>query len=338
MIDLISDTITKPTRAMREFMMNAEVGDDVFGEDPNVNLLEEKVAQMFSKEAAVFCPSGTMTNQIAIKVHTKPLDEVICHEYSHIYQYETGGYSFHSGIAINLLGGDYGKINAAQILDAIKPKYDWLPESRLVVLENSTNKGGGNYYTLDELKPIHQVCKEHNLKLHLDGARIFNVLVETGESTQEIGILFDSISISLSKGLGAPIGSVLTGGKKFITQARRVRKVMGGGMRQAGIIAAAGIFALDHHVSRLKEDNDRAKILGAHLATKSFVKFVWPVKTNIVLFDIIDEYSCAAFLDLLKSNGIRATSMGTKTIRFTTHMGFDDEMLEKTIEILDKIG
>lgn len=338
MIDLISDTITKPTAAMREYMMNADVGDDVFGEDPNVNRLEEKVAKMFSKEAAIFCPSGTMTNQIAIKVHTNPLDELICHEYSHVYQYETGGYSFNSGVGINLLGGEYGKITAAQVLAAVKPKLDWLPESRLVVLENSTNKGGGNYYSLDELKSIHEVCKENNLKLHLDGARIFNVLVETLEKSEDIGPLFDSISICLSKGLGAPVGSVLTGDKQFISQARRIRKVMGGGMRQAGIIAAAGIYALDHHIGRLKEDNNRAKILGAELEHKSYVKFVWPVKTNIVLFDLHDSYSCPEFLELLKSHGIRASTMGTRTIRFTTHLEFDDKLLKKSIEILERIN
>ena len=255
MINLISDTVTMPTPKMLEAMMEAKVGDDVFREDPTINALEAKAAAMFGKESALFCPSGTMTNQIAIKTHTKPLDEVICHEYSHIYQYETGGYSFNSGVAISLLKGDFGKITAQQIKDAVKPDYDWLPKSKLVVVENTCNKGGGSYYKLDELTPIYKACKSKRLKLHLDGARLFNALVETNETTLSHGVLFDSISICLSKGLGAPVGSLLIGNKDFIKQARRYRKVMGGGMRQAGFLAAAGIYALDNHIQRLKIDN-----------------------------------------------------------------------------------
>ena len=261
-INLLSDTVTKPTKEMLEYMFKAKVGDDVFQEDPTINALEAKAAKMFGKEAALFCPSGTMTNQIAIKTHTQPLDEVICDYTSHIYQYETGGYAFNSGVGIKLLQGKNGKITTELIETAINPDYDWLANSKLVVLENTTNKGGGNYYTIDEIKPIQTLCKERDLKLHLDGARLFNALVETGESTEAIGNCFDSISICISKGLGAPVGSVLIGDIGFIKRARKFRKVMGGGMRQAGYLAAACIYALDNHVERLKIDNDRAKKIG----------------------------------------------------------------------------
>lgn len=242
-LNLISDTITKPSKEMLLHMIEAEVGDDVFRSDPTVNALEEKVANMFGKEAALFCPSGTMTNQIAIKTHTQPLDELICEKTSHVYQYETGGYSFNSGIAVNLIEGEHGKITADQVELAIKPNYDWLPNSKLVVIENSCNKGGGSYYTIDEIEPIKAVCNKSKLAFHLDGARLFNVLVETGEETQAIGQLFDSISICISKGLSAPVGSLLTGDSAFIARARKFRKVLGGGMRQAGYLAAACIYA-----------------------------------------------------------------------------------------------
>lgn len=335
MVNLISDTVTRPTAPMLEAMMNAEVGDDVFGEDPTVNALEAKAAALFGKEAALFCPSGTMTNQIAVKTHTQPLDEVLCDENSHVYQYETGGYAFHSGVGINLIKGTHGIITPAQIAAAIKPVYDWLPKSRLLVLENTANKGGGSYYTLAEMKAISQLCKEKGLALHLDGARLFNALVETGDDTQVIGPLFDSISICLSKGLGAPVGSLLIGSSTFIKQARRVRKVMGGGMRQAGILAAAGIYALDHHVARLKKDNDHAKILGATLAKLPFVMDVRPVKTNIVIFDLdAAKFSAASYLEWLAGKDIKATAFGPQTIRFVTHLDVTEEMVEYVVEVL----
>ena len=334
MIQLISDTVTKPTEAMKMAMMNAPVGDDVFREDPTVNALEEKVADMFGKEAALYCPSGTMTNQIAIKVHTNPLDELICEVNSHVYQYETGGYGFNSGIGIQLLEGDRGRLSADQVERAIRPLYDWLPKSKLVVLENSGNRAGGSYYTLDQIRPISELCRKSGLAIHLDGARLFNVLVETKETTKEYGKYFDSISICLSKGLGAPVGSVLTGNKEFITEARRFRKVMGGGMRQAGYIAAAGIYALDNHVSRLKEDNDKAKALGKVLQDLNYVVNLRPVETNIVIFDIVDTIDASLFLDYLKANGISASSFGPQTIRFVTHLDVTNEMIQKTIETL----
>jgi threonine aldolase len=334
-INLISDTVTKPSKEMIEVMMNAEVGDDVFGEDPTVNALETKVASMFGMESALFCPSGTMTNQIAIKVHTKPLDEVICDHYSHIFQYEVGGYAYHSGVAINPLQGEYGKITAQQINEAIKPNYDWLPKTKLVVLENSTNKGGGNYYTLDELNLIQKVCKEKNLKLHLDGARLFNVLVETKETTQNYGKLFDSISICLSKGLGCPVGSVLIGKREFISEARRIRKVMGGGMRQAGILAAAGIYALDNNIPQLKKDNDRAKEISAILSNCKFVQKVLPAKTNIIIFTLTPQNTVEDILQNLKENKILATAFGPTAIRFVLHRDISEEMMQRLTQFLN---
>ncbi|MEM6321334.1 MAG: GntG family PLP-dependent aldolase [Bacteroidota bacterium] len=334
-INLTSDTVTRPTPEMLEAMMSAEVGDDVFGADPTVNALEAKAAAMFNKEAAVFCPSGTMTNQIAIKVHTQPLDEVICHKYSHVYQYESAGYAFNSGVSMNLLDGNFGKITAESVEAAIKLPYDWLPESRLVVLENTTNKGGGNFYTSDEIDPIQQLCKERGLALHLDGARLFNALVETGESTQQIGSLFDSISICLSKGLGAPVGSLLIGNSDFIKKARRFRKVMGGGMRQAGFLAAAGIYALDNHVDRLAIDHQNAKKVGDALTNLPIVENIRPIKTNIVIFDVKAPYSADSFLATLAEEGIQGVAFGPQTVRLTFHLDVTEEMVGKIMEVLE---
>ncbi len=337
MINLMSDTITRPTKPMLDAMYNASVGDDVFQSDPTVNKLEEMAAKMFGKEAAIFCPSGTMTNQIAIKVHTQPLDELICDHYSHVYQYETGGYAFNSGVAVNLIVGQNGKITADQIESAVKPVYDWLPTSKLVVLENSCNKGGGSYYTLNEIEPISKVCKKLNLKLHLDGARLFNVLVETGEKTKDVGNHFDSISICLSKGLGAPIGSLLIGKKTDIVLARRFRKVMGGGMRQVGYLAAAGIFALNNNIERLKIDNSRAKQVGLLLESLPYVKEVKPVKTNIVIFDLQEPFTSDFILQKLESLGVKATAFGPTTIRFVFHLDITEIMMDKLMTTLDKV-
>lgn len=333
-VNLTSDTVTKPSSEMLSFMMKAEVGDDVFGQDPTVNALEAKAASMFGKPAALYCPSGTMTNQIAIKVHTSPLDEVICHEYSHVYQYETAGYAFHSGVAMNLLPGEAGKITADQVNAAIKPVYDWLPISRLVVLENTANKAGGTYYTKEEISPITDLCREKGLKLHLDGARIFNALIKSGDSTGQIGNLFESISICLSKGLGAPVGSLLIGEENFIQKARRFRKVMGGGMRQAGYMAAAGLYALEHNVDRLQEDHDRAKVLEEALAALDYVELIRPVQTNILIFDIKPSSSTEAFIAYLNEHDIYAAAMGPTTMRFVTHLDIDDEMISKVVQVL----
>ncbi len=333
-INLISDTVTKPTPEMLSYMMEAKVGDDVFGEDETVNALENKMAAMFGKEAALFCPSGTMTNQIAIKLHTQPLDEVICDHFSHIFQYEVGGYAFHSSVAINPLVGEFGKLNTTLIEDNIKPHFDWLPRTTLVVLENSTNKGGGNYYTLDEIDPIQNLCFSNGLKLHLDGARLFNVLVETNETPLELGQRFDSISICLSKGLGAPVGSVLIGNKDFIARGRRIRKVMGGGMRQAGYLAAAGIYALDKHIPQLKIDNERAKSISQILIKCKFVKNILPVRTNILIFELSDIYTTSQILQLLKNKDILATAFSKTAIRFVFHRDLSDQHLENLSKAL----
>ncbi len=336
-IDLISDTVTKPTKGMRKAMAEALVGDDVFGQDPTVNRLQERLAHMFGHEAALFCPSGTMTNQIAIKIHTQPLDEMICEYTSHVYQYESAGYAYNSSISVNLLHGEYGKLTPELIEKNIKPVYDWLPISKLVVVENSTNKGGGNYYTLDELKAISDCCKKHELRLHLDGARLFNVLVETGDTTEEVGKLFDSVSICLSKGLGAPVGSVLISNKSLITKAQRFRKVMGGGMRQAGILAAGCIYALDHNIERLKVDNDNARKIGQFLKSLPYIADVNPIKTNIIIFSL-KEGLASDFVQLLQKNGINASAFGEQQVRFVTHMDFTEEMMEALWEVLPQLG
>ena len=337
MINLISDTVTKPSKKMLQAMMAAEVGDDVFGEDPTMNALQQKAANMFGKEAALFCPSGTMTNQIAIKTHTQPLDEMICDHYSHVYQYETGGFAFNSGISVALINGTNGKITADQVDSAIKQDYDWLPKTSLVVLENTCNKGGGSYYRLEEIAPIQKLCEKKELKLHLDGARLFNALVETNESTEEVGHLFDSISICLSKGLGAPVGSLLIGTAPFIRKARRFRKVMGGGMRQAGYLAAAGLYALENNIDRLKIDNNRAKKIGSLLETLHFVKSVEPVQSNIVIFNLTDGLTADAILEQLKSKGIAASAFGPTTIRFVFHLDINEKMMEDLVIGLENL-
>lgn len=337
MINLISDTVTKPTPAMLTAMFKAEVGDDVFQQDPTINALQNKAMAMFGMEAALFCPSGTMTNQIAINVHTSDLEEVICEESSHIYQSEVGGYAFNSRVGIKLLYGKNGKITAEQVNGAINPDYDWVAKSSLVVLENTCNKGGGSIYTLEEIQPIADVCRANDLGLHLDGARLFNALVETNDSMLEYGKTFDSISICLSKGLGAPVGSLLLGNKKFIKQARRLRKAMGGGMRQAGYLAAAGLFALENNIERLKIDNDRAKQIGEVLKDLPYVADLRPVQSNIVIFDVVPEITAAQFVEKLKGHGILAVTFGPQTVRFVTHLDLTEIMIERVLETLKKL-
>lgn len=334
MINLISDTVTKPTPGMLEAMMNATVGDDVFGEDPTVKELESRLAAMFGKEKGLFCPSGTMSNQLALKCHTQPMDEVICDENSHIYHYENGGYAFHSGISIQLLPGLNGKITKDQVEKAVKPDYDWLPRTRLVVLENSANRAGGNFYTCEEIRPISDFCRETGLRIHLDGARLFNVLVETEESTTEVGSLFDSISICLSKGLGAPAGTVLLGEEDFIKRARRWRKAMGGGMRQSGYLAAAGLYALNHHIDRLKVDNKRAKQLESVLRECDYVTQVRTVKTNIVIFDLVPDVPATKLLAYFHSSGLNASAFAPHTVRLVTHLDITEEMVNRASEII----
>ncbi len=323
---------------MKEAMMNASLGDDVFAEDPSVIELQEYAANLFGKEAGLFCPSGTMTNQIAIKVHTQPGDEVICDVNSHIYNYEGGGISFNSGVQAKLLNGNEGRLNAELIEANINLDFDWLTRTRLVSLENTVNRAGGSFYTAEQIKPIYNLCRDKNLKLHLDGARIFNALTETNEYPKEIGSLFDSISICLSKGLGAPVGSILLGDKEFIKQARRIRKIFGGGMRQAGILAAAGLFALKNNVNRLKDDHVKAKKLEQELIKLNYVESVLPVYTNIIIFNLKRGIiSGEAFEKKLAEKNIKISAFGKQTIRFVTHLDYTDEMLNATIEVLKAV-
>jgi len=335
MIDFRSDTVTRPTPEMLKAMFAAQVGDDVFGDDPTINALEAKVADMFGMEAALFCASGTMANQIAIKAHTQPGDEVICHKLSHVYYYEGGGIAMNSGASVCLLEGDQGRITAADVAAHINPPNDpHRPLSRLVSVENTMNKGGGSIYDFNELQAIGKVCAENGLKFHLDGARLFNALVETDVTTGDYGQLFDSISICISKGLGAPVGSVLIGNKEFIKKSRRIRKVFGGGMRQAGYLAAACIYALDNHVERLREDHRRAKELESVLQTLPYVSEVTPVQTNLVFFSLKAEMPVDIFLRKLRENDIYAMALAPQQVRFVTHLDISDEMMEKVKLVL----
>jgi threonine aldolase len=334
-IDLRSDTITKPCPAMLAAMFQAKVGDDVFEDDPTVKALEKKLADMFGHEAGLFCPSGTMCNQIALKVHTLPGDEIICNEFSHIYRYEGGGAAFNSGASLRLVPGNRGRIKASQINENINPDDIHYPKTSSVVIENTSNKGGGSCYELEDLKEIRKVCQENKLKLHLDGARIFNAIVAKDYSSQEIGAQFDSISICLSKGLGAPIGSVLLGSKDFIKQGRRVRKVLGGGMRQVGYLAAAGIYALENNIDRLTEDHQKAKTIAAMLINCAFVQEVFPVETNILIFRLKEGIKDKEFLQQLESKNVKAVGFGPGLIRMVTHLDFTDQMLEELIVVLE---
>lgn len=318
--DLRSDTFTKPTAEMKAAMFAAEVGDDVFAEDPSINALQEKAAKMFGMEAALFCPSGTMTNQIGLGVHVSPGDEVICHHDYHIFRYEGGGLASNSGAqAFVLQGTETGKIGMDELKSAIHASDSHYPVSKVLSFENSTNRGGGDVWTIDEIKPLAAYAKEKGLKIHMDGARLFNALVATGDSAKTYGEVFDTISICLSKGLGCPVGSLLLGSKKDIQKAHRLRKRMGGGMRQAGFLAAAGIYALDKHIDRLKVDHDMAKAIGVKLEKHRWVTSVKPVKTNIVICNLQEEYQTQAMLDALSNEGIKAMAFGPKSIRFVTH-------------------
>jgi threonine aldolase len=327
-IDLRSDTVTKPSLEMMAAMMSAEVGDDVFEDDPTINALEKKAADMFGMKAALFCPSGTMTNQLAIRVHCTPGSEVICDKLSHIYLYEGGGIALNAFSSVKTLNGNKGRITADQVEESINNARDiHQPTSRMVSLENTVNKGGGAIYDFNEFRKIKQVCTDNNLILHLDGARLFNALVETPDSPQDYGQVFDSISICLSKGLGCPIGSLLLGTPEVIKQSKRFRKVMGGGWRQGGFLAAAGIYALDNNVERLREDHRRAKAIGQILTQKSFVKDVYPIDTNIVIFELPKDILATDFVAQLAEKGIFCITFGKHLVRFVTHLNFTDDHL-----------
>lgn len=339
MIDFRSDTVTRPTPEMLKAMFAAKVGDDVLGDDPTVKELELKVAAMFGMEAALFCASGTMANQIAIKAHTQPGDEVICHKLSHVYYYEGGGIAMNSGASVCLLDGSLGRITARDVAAHINPANDpHRPLTRLVSVENTMNKGGGSVYDFNELTAIGEVCRTNGLKFHLDGARLFNALVETSETPLEYGRLFDSISICISKGLGAPVGSVLIGSKEFIWKSRRIRKVFGGGMRQAGYLAAACIYALDNHVERLRDDNAKARKLESILLSLPYVESVIPVQSNLVFFRLKPEMPEKTFLQLLKDNDIHAMALAPQEVRFVTHLDISDEMMLQVERVLRSIA
>ena len=335
MIDLRSDTVTKPSKEMLDAMFTAEVGDDVFAEDPTINLLEKKIAALFNHEAALFCASGTMANQIAVKAHTQPMDEIILDKTAHIYYYETAGYAANSGVSVKLIDGDRGRITAAQVLENIQPNFDWLPKTSLVCLENTSNKGGGSCYELEDIKAIKNVCDAHQLKLHMDGARLFNAIVAKGYSTKEIGALCDSVSLCFSKGLGAPVGSVLIGNKEFIRKARRIRKAFGGGMRQAGYLAAACLYALENNIDRLAIDHQHAKQVAETLSSLNWIKHILPCETNILIFEIDEQKtSVDAVLSYLIENDILAVQFGKHQIRLVFHLDISEEMVVNIKEII----
>lgn len=337
-INLVSDTVTKPSVEMLQFMFNSKVGDDVYKQDPTVNALEARVADMFGFEAALFFPSGTMANQTAIKLHTQPGEQLIADKWAHIYNYEGGGVSFNSGVSCALVDGNRGMINSDLVLDAINnPEFYHSPLTSLVSVENTTNKGGGACYDLNELRRIQAVCKNHNLKFHLDGARIWNALVVTNDNPKDYGQIFDTISVCFSKGLGAPVGSVLAGSKEMMHRALRIRKIFGGGMRQAGYLAAAGLYALDHNVKRLEEDHRRAKELGALLQKLPWVQQVEPVETNILIFTVQPQISENTLMEKLKLRNIYISSMGHGKLRIVTHLDYREVMHTYVMETLEKL-
>jgi threonine aldolase len=332
-IDFRSDTVTRPTAGMLGAMMKAKVGDDVFGEDSSINELENMSAEMFGMEAGLFCPSGTMTNQIAIKCHTQPGDEVICDESSHVYQYEGGGIAFNSGASVKLLYGDRGRITAEQVIAAINPDDPHRAHTSLVCLENTSNRGGGSCYDFAEIKKMQTLCNEKGLGFHLDGARLWNALVAKNETAKQYGEAFDSISICLSKSLGCPVGSVLLGKKDLIKKARRIRKAFGGGMRQAGFIAAAGIYALQNNIDRLAEDHKHAKQIAETIVKKAFTKFVLPVETNIIIFELTDGMTAPELVSKLKEHNILGYAISPNRVRLVLHLDINKEMVQQTIKI-----
>jgi len=336
MLNFISDTVTKPNEEMLKAMLSAKVGDDVFAADPTVNALQEKIATLFGMDAALFCPSGTMTNQIAINVHTQPGDEVFCSYQSHIYNYEGGGIARNSGAQVRLVGNDDGFLTSHDVINNINPSDSHYTNTTLVSIENTTNRGGGKCYDMQTVKNIADACQENGLKYHLDGARLFNAMVANKENPKEYGSLFDSISICLSKGLGAPAGSLLLGSTGFIQNAHRVRKVMGGGMRQVGYLAAAGIYALDHNVERLADDHLRAKHISNSIQNAPFITGTELPETNILMVDL--EISAEEYLKKLSANNMQAIGFGPNRIRITTHLDVTENDIEKAIGIMKNLS
>ncbi len=337
-IDLRSDTVTKPTPEMLDAMLSAKVGDDVYKEDPTVNALEEKIANLFAKDKALFFPTGTMANQVAINLHTKPGEQVICDTYAHIYNYEGGGLSFNSGVSCNLIKGNRGMFTAAQAKVAINPPdFYHSPLTSVIEIENTTNKGGGACWDFAEIKKLQSLAKNNNLGFHLDGARLWNALVAKEETAADYGAAFDTISVCLSKGLGCPIGSLLIGDETIMSNALRVRKILGGGMRQAGYLAAAGLYALDNHITRLQDDHDKAKDIEKVLNQLSFVKTVAPVETNIVIFELQADVNQDKFITLLKAKNIHIIGMGDAKLRMVTHLDYTTNMHNVVLETLSTI-
>ena len=338
-IDLRSDTVTKPTSAMRKAMAGAEVGDDVFGEDPTVNALQRKVAKILGKEASIFVPSGTMANQLAIKSHTQPGDEVIIEATSHPYNFEGGASAALSGIQFYCLKGIRGILDASQIEETIRPDDHHFPVTRLICLENTHNRGGGAIYPVEKIAEISRLAKSKSLLLHLDGARLWNASVATGIKPHKYAQWADSVSVCLSKGLGAPIGSLVAGTKTFIDRVHRFRKMFGGGMRQVGILAAAGIYALDHHIERLKEDHQNAKRLALGLKEiKGVAIDPEHVETNIVIFDIAETGMTATQVrDEMKKKGVLIHSLGKTQIRLVTHLDVSSENIEVALKAFKKV-
>ncbi|NRD21478.1 PLP-dependent transferase [Winogradskyella eckloniae] len=333
-IDLRSDTVTKPSKGMLDAMMSAQVGDDVFREDPTVNVLEERLAKMFGKEKALFFPSGSMANQIAIKLHTNPGEQVICDKYAHIYNYEVGGVAFHSGASCKLIDGNRGMFTAEHVEEAINPSEYYYSQTSLVEVENTTNKGGGACWDFTEFERIKDVCKSHNLGFHIDGARIWNAMVAKNETALQYGYTFDTISVCLSKGLGCPVGSVLIGDEEIMKQSLSLRKLFGGNMRQIGYLAAAGLYALDNNIERLADDHKRAKEIGEVLAKLSIIKKIEPIETNIVIFELNDDVDETQFLNNLNEKNIRIIGMGSNKLRMVTHLDYTDQMHNKLLEVL----
>lgn len=333
-IELRSDTFTRPTPAMLEAMLSAEVGDDVFQEDPTVNRLESEIASYFGMEAALFCPSGTMSNQIAIRCHTQPGDEVICEQSSHVYLYEGGGIAVNSLCQVKLLQGVRGRLSASQIEQTINPDDIHRPLSRLVSLENTANRGGGSCYNWQEMIAIHELCRSKNLRLHLDGARIWNAIVAGNEDPKEYGRLFDSLSVCMSKGMGAPVGSLVVGRRDFIQQARRVRKVLGGGMRQAGYLASACIYALQHHLPLLRQDHLHAKQVAEVLKEKSWMGELQPVETNILIFSLQGSSTPQDFIQYMKQFGVQCMAISKHQVRMVFHLDVTTPMVDKVCEII----
>ncbi|HCL83664.1 MAG TPA: threonine aldolase [Chitinophagaceae bacterium] len=338
MIDFRSDTVTKPTPGMMEAMMHASVGDDVFGEDPTINLLEKRMAGLFGMEAALYCASGTMSNQVAITSHTRPGDEVICEQEAHVYIYEGGGIAFNAGCQVRPVAGDRGRIRAEQVLKSINSKDVHKARTSLVCLENTSNRGGGSCYDFNEIIKIKEVCDTHQLNLHLDGARLFNALVAKNEKPGDYGSVFHSISVCFNKGLGCPAGSMLMGSEKFIHQARRVRKVFGGGMRQAGFFAATAVYALDHHIERLATDHLHAKKIEAALQNHPLVKMVLPVETNLVIFELKDGVDMGGFISRLREREILLLPISDRRLRIITHLDISADMLLIFLKALTHIS